>query len=77
MDPVGLSTAKIEQIEQRIHSVGRKVEELVLRSSEMQIEMEEIKEKKEAFSHQLCAVLDLTEQLKSQSIKQLWSQVST
>jgi hypothetical protein len=76
-EPAGVSTAKIEQIEQRIHSVGRKVDELLWRSSEMQVEMEEIREKKEAFSHQLCAVLQHTEQLKSQSIKQLWSQVST
>mmetsp|Transcript_15035 Transcript_15035/g.37950 ORF Transcript_15035/g.37950 Transcript_15035/m.37950 type:complete len:294 (-) Transcript_15035:1491-2372(-) len=67
---------RIEAIDARIVAVSKHVETALWKTSQVQVEMEEIVDKKNAFSHQLRGVLAHNEDIKSQTIKSLWQELS-
>lgn len=67
---------KIEFIDSRIRAISEHFRDALWRTSQAQVELEEVVEQKSAFSQQLHAVLDHTEQIKTQAIKNLWNTFS-
>ncbi|GBG27237.1 TBC1 domain family member 1 [Hondaea fermentalgiana] len=67
---------KVEFIDARIRAISDRFRDALWKTSQAQVELEEVVEQKHAFSQQLHAVLDHTEQVKTQAIKNLWSTFS-
>mmetsp|Transcript_7594 Transcript_7594/g.12281 ORF Transcript_7594/g.12281 Transcript_7594/m.12281 type:complete len:314 (+) Transcript_7594:388-1329(+) len=66
---------KIEFIDSRIRAVTDQFRDALWRTSQTQVDLEEIVERKNAFSQQLHAVLETNENLKSNAIKQIWNKL--
>lgn len=64
---------RIEAVSARLPLVEKSFDKIKWRFSQAQAEVEEVEEKKRAFSHQLRIVLEQSESVKSQTLKSLWT----